>query len=146
MLLRIDCCANERVDDEKNTVLAVNHSQKWSLAVTGWLPLASSTGAIAKYYLSKQERHWGCQSLCQEECSENWMGCYRMERLQWPLTSHRRAGEEGPKKMRRQKMSIFPTDMGTGALPLVFVTVLFEPQIAELSPEWGRLCLDTSRV
>lgn len=61
--------------------------------------------------------------------------------MQWPLASHRRAWEEGAGKMRKQKMSIFPSDMGIEAPPLVFVTVILELQIAELPPRWGRRCV-----
>ena len=74
------------------------------------------------------------------------MGCYTKKRLQWPLASHRRVWEGGAEKMRSQKTNIFPADMGIEALPLVFVTILLELQIAELSPGWGRRCVWTSWV
>lgn len=74
------------------------------------------------------------------------MGCYTRERLQWLLASHGRVWEGVAEKVRRQKMKIFPTDMGIEAALLVFVTVLLELQIAELSPGWGRRCVWTSWV
>lgn len=52
--------------------------------------------------------------------------------MQCPLESHRRAWEEEAAKMRRQKMSIFPTDLSSEALSLVFV-VLLELRAAVLS-------------
>lgn len=139
MLLGIDYCPKKRVDAEKNIVPAINYAQKWSLSVTGWLPFAPSTGVIAKYYLSKQQCDWGCQWLCQEECLENWMGCYMRERLQWPLASHKRVWEGGARKMRRQKMSISPTDTGIKGLPFVFVTVLLKLQ--NVSRMGKKMCL-----
>lgn len=63
--------------------------------------------------------------------------------MQWPLASHRRVWEGEAEEMRRQKMRIFATDTGTEALPLVFVTVLLELLMEELSPGRGRRCVWT---
>lgn len=58
--------------------------------------------------------------------------------MQWPLESHRRAWEGEVRKKRRQKMSIFPTDLWTEALSPVFVVALLELETAVLSLGWGR--------